>query len=67
MSLGIILPFIVGTQDMNMFILISSFLLIVSEGMLMYLLKAMMPSDEIWHVTGEKGEIEAGIIISSVV
>jgi len=58
MSLGIVLPIIMGTQDMNTFIFISSFLLIISEGMLMYLLKAMIPQDEIWHVTGEKGEIE---------
>ena len=58
MSLGIVLPIIMGTQDMNMFIYLSSFLLIISEGMLMYLLKAMVPQDEIWHSTGEKGEIE---------
>lgn len=58
MTLGIVLPIIMGAEDMNTFIFISSFLLIVSEGMLMYLLKAMMPRDEIWHVTGEKGEIE---------
>jgi len=61
MTLGIVLPIIMGTEDMNTFILISSFLLIISEGMLMYLLKAMMPVDEIWHVTGEKGEIEEKI------
>jgi flagellar protein FlaJ len=58
MSLGIVLPIILGTDDMNMFIFISSFLLIMSEGLLMYLLKAMIPPDEIWHVTGEKGELE---------
>jgi len=58
MSLGIVLPIIIGTEDMNMFIYLSSFLLIVSEGLLMYLLKAMIPQDEIWHVTGEKGELE---------
>jgi len=57
MSLGIVLPIIMGTEDMNMFIYLSSFLLIISEGMLMYLLKAMIPPDEIWHVTGEKGEL----------
>jgi len=61
MTLGIVLPIIMGTEDMNMFILLSSFLLIISEGMLMYLLRAMMPRDEIWHVTGEKGEIEEKI------
>lgn len=61
MSLGIVLPIVMGTQDMNTFVFISSFLLIVSEGMLMYFLKAMIPQDEIWHVTGEKGEIEEKI------
>ncbi len=58
MSLGIVLPIIIGAEDMNMFIYLASFLLIVSEGLLMYLLKAMVPQDEIWHVTGEKGELE---------
>lgn len=58
MSLGIVLPIIMGTQDINMFIYISSFLLIISETMLMYLLKAMIPQDEIWHSTGDKGELE---------
>jgi flagellar protein FlaJ len=58
MSLGIVLPIVMGTEDMNTFIFLSSFLLIVSEGMLMYLLKAMIPQDEIWHVTGEKGYLE---------
>ena len=61
MSLGIVLPIIMGTEDMNTFIFLSSFLLIVSEGMLMYLLKAMIPPDEIWHLTGEKGELELKI------
>ena len=61
MSLGIVLPIIMGTEDMNMFIYLSSFLLIISEGMLMYLLKAMVPPDEIWHLTGEKGELEEKI------
>jgi len=58
MSLGIVLPIIIGAEDMNMYIYLASFLLIVSEGLLMYLLKAMVPQDEIWHVTGEKGELE---------
>ena len=58
MSLGIVLPFVMGTEDMNTFIFLSSFLMIVSEGMLMYLLKAMIPQDDIWHVTGEKGALE---------
>jgi flagellar protein FlaJ len=61
MSLGIVLPIIMGTENMNMFIFLSSFMLIVSEGMLMYLLKAMIPQDDIWHLTGEKGEIDEKI------
>lgn len=61
MSLGIVLPIIMGAQDMNMFIYLSSFLLIVIEGMLLYLLQAMIPADEIWHRTGEKGELEKGL------
>jgi len=61
MSLGIVLPIIMGTEDMNTFIFISSFLLIMSEGLLMYLLKAMVPTDNIWHLSGEKGEIEEKI------
>jgi archaeal flagellar protein FlaJ len=58
MSLGIVLPIVMGTEDMNTFIFLSCFLMIISEGLLMYLLKAMIPQDEIWHVTGEKGENE---------
>jgi len=61
MSLGIVLPVIMGAEDMNLFIYLSSFLLIISEGMLMYLLKAMIPPDEIWHMTGEKGKTEKKI------
>jgi len=61
MSLGIVLPFIMGAQDMNMFIYLSSFLLIISEGMLLYLLRAMIPPDEIWHRTGEKGDLEKSL------
>jgi len=61
MSLGIVLPIVMGTEDMNTFIYLSSFLLIISEGMLMYLLKSMVPPDEIWHLTGEKGEVEEKI------
>ncbi len=58
MSLGIVLPIIMGTNDMNQFLFLSSFLLIISEVMLLYLLKAMVPTDEVWHRTGEKGELE---------
>lgn len=61
MSLGIVLPHVMGTEDMNMFLYVSSFLLIISEGMLMYLLKAMIPPDNIWHVTGEVGYLEEKI------
>ena len=64
MSLGIVLPIIMGTEDMNTFIFISSFLLIMSEGLLMYLLKAMIPTDEIWHLSGEKGETDEKIFQS---
>jgi flagellar protein FlaJ len=58
MALGIVLPMIIGAEDMNTFIYLSSFLLIVSEGLLLYLLKAMIPADEVWHLTGEKGDME---------
>ena len=58
MSMGIVLPIIMGTENMNTFIYLSSFLLIISEGLLLYLLRAMLPADEIWHLTGEKGKIE---------
>jgi len=58
MSLGIVLPIVMGTEEMSLFIYLSSFLLIISEAMLLYLLKSMVPQDEIWHVTGERGELE---------
>ena len=58
MSLGIVLPIIMGGDDMNKFVYLSSFLLIISEGMLLYLIKAMIPPDEMWHQTGEKGKTE---------
>ncbi|MCK5258234.1 MAG: hypothetical protein KAJ69_01845, partial [Thermoplasmatales archaeon] len=61
MSLGIVLPFIMGAESMNTFVYLSSFLLIMSEGMLLYLLKSMVPPDEIWHRTGEKAELEETI------
>ncbi|UCF12592.1 MAG: archaellar assembly protein FlaJ [Thermoplasmatales archaeon] len=61
MALGIVLPMIIGAEDMNTFIFLSSFLLIVSEGLLLYLLRAMVPADEIWHLTGEKGKLELGL------
>jgi flagellar protein FlaJ len=58
MSMGIVLPIIMGTESMNTFIYLSSFMLIVSEGLLLYLLKAMIPVDDIWHLTGDKGKVE---------
>ena len=61
MSLGIVLPMIIGAEDMNTFIFVSSFLLIFSEGLLLYLLKAMVPPDEVWHLTGERGDIELSL------
>ncbi len=61
MSMGIVLPIIMGTENMNMFIYLSSFMLIVSEGLLLYLLKAMIPEDDIWHQSKERGEIEEKI------
>ncbi|MEM4258234.1 MAG: type II secretion system F family protein [Candidatus Thermoplasmatota archaeon] len=74
MALGIVLPMIIGTEDMNTFIFLSSFLLIVSEGMLLYLIRSMVPADEIWHRTGEAGDTELQLkklfkisIISSVI
>jgi len=61
MALGIVLPMIIGAEDMNTFIFLSSFLLIISEGMLLYLMHSIIPADEIWHRTGEKGDLEVGL------
>jgi flagellar protein FlaJ len=58
MCLGIVLPMIMGSQDMNSFIYLASFMLIIAEVLLLYLLRSMIPPDEIWHCTGEKGKIE---------
>jgi flagellar protein FlaJ len=58
LSLGIVIPIIIGGEDMNTFIFLSSFLLIVSEGLLLYLLKSMVPPDEIWHLSDKRGENE---------
>jgi len=62
MSMGIVLPIIMGAENMNTFIYLSSFMLIAAEGMLLYLLKAMTPTDEIWHLTGEKGITELKLV-----
>jgi len=61
MSFGIVLPMIIGAESMTTYTYLSSFLLIVSEGLLLYLLKAMIPQDEFWHKTGDKGDIEVGL------
>ena len=64
MSLGIVLPMVMGSQDMGTFIYVSSFMMLASEGMLLYLLRSMIPPDEMWHCTGEKGEIELSLMRS---
>jgi archaeal flagellar protein FlaJ len=61
MSLGIVLPMIMGSSDMNSFIFIASFMLVASECLLLYLLRAMIPPDEMWHCTGETGEVERSL------
>jgi flagellar protein FlaJ len=61
MSLGIILPMVMGSQDMNSFIFIASFMLIASECLLLYLLRSMIPPDEMWHCTGETGDMERSL------
>src|SRR4030042_4236197 len=62
MSMGIVLPMVMGSQDMGSFIYVSSFMLLASEGMLLYLLRSMIPPDEMWHSTGEKGEMELTLL-----
>ena len=61
MSFGLVLPMIMGAADMNTFVYGSAFALIATEGLLLYLLKSMMPADEIWPQTGEKSEIEKNL------
>jgi len=61
MALGIVLPMIIGAEDMYTFIYLSAFLLIISEVLLLYLLRAMIPPDEVWHLTGEKGQLEISL------
>ena len=39
-------------------------MMLASEGMLLYLLRSMIPPDEMWHCTGEKGEIELSLMRS---
>ncbi|MCD6411895.1 MAG: archaellar assembly protein FlaJ [Thermoplasmata archaeon] len=59
MSFGIVMPMLTGLADMNLYVSLSSFLLIAVELLLLYLLRSMVPSDEIWPQTGEKGEMES--------
>lgn len=58
MAMGIVLPFIMGADAMNRYVYLSSFLILVSEGLILYLIEAILPADEIWHKTGEKGSME---------
>ncbi|MFC1749459.1 type II secretion system F family protein [Pseudomonadota bacterium] len=58
MSFGIVLPIILGAESMNTYTYLSSFMLLATEGLLLYLLKSMIPPDHIWHQTGERGDIE---------
>ena len=58
MSLGIVLPIILGPENMTTFIYLSSFMLIVAEALLLYLMKSMIPKDDIWQQSNEKGPLE---------
>lgn len=58
MSFGLVMPMITGMKDMNTFVYGSSLALIITEGLLLYLLRSMIPADEIWPQTGEKSETE---------
>ncbi len=62
MALGIVLPMVMGSRDMGTFIYVSSFMMLASEGMLLYLLRSMIPPDEMWHCTGEKGDTELSLL-----
>ena len=59
MSFGIVLPIIMGADSMTTYTYLSSFMLIVSEGLLFYLLKSMIPDDKIWHQSGEISTLQA--------
>ena len=58
MSLGIVMPMIMGSADMTSFLYLSSFMLIIAEVLLLYLLRSMVPEDEMWHRTKKKGAME---------
>ncbi|HEC82252.1 MAG TPA: archaellar assembly protein FlaJ [Thermoplasmatales archaeon] len=61
MSFGLVMPMIVGSADINTFVYLASFMMIVTEGLLLYLLRSMIPADEIWPQTGERGDLENGL------
>lgn len=61
MSFGIVLPIIMGAESMTTYTYLSSFMLIVAEVMLLYLLKSMIPDDQIWHQSGERSALETRI------
>jgi archaeal flagellar protein FlaJ len=58
MSFGIVLPIIMGADSMTTYSYLSSFMLIVAEVLLLYLMKSMIPQDEIWHQTSEKSSLQ---------
>jgi flagellar protein FlaJ len=37
-------------------------MMLASEGMLLYLLRSMIPTDEMWHCTGDKGDVELSLL-----
>ncbi|HID25064.1 MAG TPA: hypothetical protein EYP23_01175, partial [Thermoplasmata archaeon] len=61
MSFGLVMPMIVGSVDINTFVYLASFMMIVTEGLLLYLLRSMIPADEVWPQTGKKGRLEKGL------
>jgi archaeal flagellar protein FlaJ len=61
MSLGIVLPMVMGSQDMGAFIYVASFMMLISEVLILYLLRSMIPPDEMWHCTGDKGHVELSL------
>jgi len=58
MSFGIVLPIILGADSMTTYSYLSSFMLIVAEALLLYLMKSMIPEDLIWHQTSEKSKLQ---------
>lgn len=61
MSFGIVLPIIMGSDSMTTYTYLSSFMLIVAEGLLLYLMKSMIPQDDIWHQTGHKSVLQMNL------